>query len=46
LIEKQRLDRRLDRALRDSFPASDPAAIMVDHPEALRHSAKPKDKSS
>jgi hypothetical protein len=46
LSEKQRLDRRLDRALRDSFPASDPIAISVDHPVAPTFLAKPEDKSS
>jgi hypothetical protein len=46
LSEKQRLDRRLDRALRDSFPASDPVAIIIDHPATPRLSAKPKDIAS
>jgi hypothetical protein len=43
LAEKQRLDRRLDRALQDSFPASDPVAIIIDHTATSRLSAKPKD---
>jgi hypothetical protein len=41
---KKQLDRRLDRALRDSFPASDPTAITVDHPAAP--SAKQQDIAS
>jgi hypothetical protein len=43
ISEKQRLDRRLDRVLRDSFPASDPVAITIDHTATSRLSAKPKD---
>jgi hypothetical protein len=42
----QELDRRLDGALRDSFPASDPTAITVDHPAALSPSAKQQDITS
>jgi hypothetical protein len=46
LTEKQRLDRRLDRALRDSFPASDPTAITIDHSTVPRASEKQKDIAS
>jgi hypothetical protein len=41
ISEKQRLDRRLDRALQDSFPASDPVAIIIDHSAIPPLSAKP-----
>jgi hypothetical protein len=46
LSAKQQLDRRLDQALRDSFPASDPISISVERPAAPQPAARPKDTSS